>query len=117
MANVFLDFLKEKNIPTPVIFFVDGHKSHLSLQVGELCKKEGIILIAIPPNATHIMQPLDVSFFAPLKKKWRWYLEQHKLKNRKTTIEKQDVTVLLNDILISENKFRSFWIPFQCECS
>lgn len=61
----------ERAIPKPVILFLDGHSSHLSLHVSTFCAKENIILISLYPNTTHICQPLDVSVFKPLKTKWR----------------------------------------------
>lgn len=36
--------------------------------------------MCLPPNATNLMQPLDVAFFAPLKKYWREILQQWKKK-------------------------------------
>ncbi|KAJ8970077.1 hypothetical protein NQ314_001411 [Rhamnusium bicolor] len=32
------------------------------------CQEMSIAFICLPSNATHVMQPLDVSFYAPLKK-------------------------------------------------
>lgn len=56
-----------QNVPKPVVLFLDNHSSHVSLQLSEFCQEKGIILVALPPNSTHILQPLDVSFFKPLK--------------------------------------------------
>ncbi|KAJ8967082.1 hypothetical protein NQ314_003094 [Rhamnusium bicolor] len=51
-----------------------------------------IAFICLPSNATHVMQPLDVSFYAPLKK----ILEgdshsQEKTKGRKISCHSKDV--------------------------
>lgn len=35
------------------------------------CREKGIELVALYQNATHILQPLDVAFFHPLKNKWK----------------------------------------------
>lgn len=70
-ANVFLKFLNEQNIVRPIIVFLDGHASHLSLHLSTFCRENGIILICLPPNTTHILQPLDVAFFFPLKQAWK----------------------------------------------
>lgn len=102
ISNVFFPFLLEKNIPLPVIFFVDGHKSHLSLQLSEFCREKGTVLISLPLNATHILQPLDVAFFWSIKKKWKHELDLYKMKYGKALL-KHDVTVLLNEILCREN--------------
>lgn len=36
----------------------------------EFCRETRIILYALLPNTTHILQPADVAIFGPLKKKW-----------------------------------------------
>lgn len=71
IANIFYPWLVRNSIKMPVVLFIDGHRSHLSFEVSEFCKKVGIHHIALPPNATHIMQPADVSVFRPLKAGWR----------------------------------------------
>lgn len=70
-ANVFHPYLVKEQIPLPVIVFLDGHSSHLTLHLSEFCRNNGIILVCLLPNTTHILQLLDVSVFAPLKQKWK----------------------------------------------
>lgn len=84
VANVFLPFIQTRKIQMPIALFVDGHSSHTTLQLAELCKKSGIILIALYPNATHVLQPMDVGYFRPLKRNW-------KLERDKWTYENQDI--------------------------
>ncbi|XP_020295118.1 uncharacterized protein LOC109860446 [Pseudomyrmex gracilis] len=67
MANDFNNWLEHKKIKKPVICYVDGHKSHLTMHLSDFCSKNGIILYALPPNCTHIIQPADVSVFRPVK--------------------------------------------------
>jgi len=71
IANIFHPFLIEKGIKLPVILFVNGHKSHLSFQLSELCSNLSIILIALYPNSTRILLPADVAAFRPLKSGWK----------------------------------------------
>lgn len=71
LIDAFGLYLENKEIQKPVILFVEGHKSHLSYQISELCCELGIILIALYPNATRILQPADVSAFKPLKQAWK----------------------------------------------
>ncbi|XP_065654821.1 uncharacterized protein LOC136081436 [Hydra vulgaris] len=49
----------------------DNLSSHLSHKVIHSCEKHNIRFICLLPNSTHLLQPLDVAFFAPLKKAWR----------------------------------------------
>ncbi|KAJ8891144.1 hypothetical protein PR048_010658 [Dryococelus australis] len=60
-----------KNISLPVMLFTDEHSSHLTLHTSKFCDEQGIILAALLPNATHILQPMDVGVFRPLKKEWK----------------------------------------------
>lgn len=76
IANLLDYWLEENKIPKPVVLFVDGHKSHMTMHLSEICDNKGIILYALPPNATHIMQPADVSVFRPLKAKWKDTIRQ-----------------------------------------
>ncbi|KAJ8966409.1 hypothetical protein NQ314_003539 [Rhamnusium bicolor] len=46
-------------------------KTHLSLQLSRWCDENGIILYALPPNTTQIMQPADVIVFKHLKSEWK----------------------------------------------
>ena len=48
------------------LLIVDGHSSHVNLQFIEQCDQLRVLLLILPPHATHRLQPLDVSLFAPL---------------------------------------------------
>jgi hypothetical protein len=71
IANIFYKDLFERNTKFPVILFVDGHSTNLTYKVSELCKQLKIILIALYPNTTRILQPADVSAFKPMKSFWK----------------------------------------------
>ena len=80
VANTLNAYLIEHNVKKPVLFLIDGHRSHLTLQLSNFCNQNGIILYSLLPNATHILQPADVSIFRPLKAGWRcavhdWYTD------------------------------------------
>lgn len=67
IRDVFHPWILREKIKFPVIIFVDGHASHVSIQTTSFCKENNMVLICLPPNTTQITQPLDVSFFRPLK--------------------------------------------------
>lgn len=71
VANCFLKWAHKNNVPFPLVIFLDGHKSHLTMHLHEFCVANKIILIALHPNATHLLQPCDVSVFGPLKAHWK----------------------------------------------
>ena len=60
-------FLKHVVSQRPVVLFTDGHKSHINIDVIDLCRQNDIILFCLPPHTTHALQPLDVSVFKSLK--------------------------------------------------
>ena len=90
IANDFNDWLVKNNIKQPVILFVDGHKSHMSMALSLFCDEKGIILYALPPNTIYIMQPADVSVFRPLQQEWKKTLRkwQAKPENLNKTVTK-----------------------------
>ena len=51
----------------PVFLLVDGHSSHMTLDLIDLARENNIILFCLPPHTTHLLQPLDVSVFKSLK--------------------------------------------------
>lgn len=50
-----------------VILILDGHASHTSYSVVDLCDSLQIELVFLPPHTLHALQPLDASLFKPLK--------------------------------------------------
>ena len=63
------EYLEEKNIQRPVILFMDGQKGHISLEAAAFCKLKHIQPWLLRANMTHLLQPLDLTFFNSLKKK------------------------------------------------
>lgn len=79
----------------------DNLSSHVSMEIIRLCQKHDIHFIYLPSNSTHLTQPLDVAFFAPLKGYWRQILEQWKLKAGKnmSCVPKDKFPRLLNTLM------------------
>jgi hypothetical protein len=50
------------------LLILDGHGSHLTARFDQLCSQNGIIPICMPPHSSHLLQPLDIGCFAPLKR-------------------------------------------------
>ena len=57
----------------------DNLSSHFSQPVIGKCIAMDIKFVCIPPNTTHLCQPLDVSVFASVKKNWRRILTEWKI--------------------------------------
>ena len=58
----------------------------------------GIHLFCLPPNTTHVLQPLDVGVFGPMKQRWRTILKSHKLKTKATNITKEVFLSLIKQL-------------------
>jgi hypothetical protein len=56
----------------PVLLIVNGHTTHIDLDVSQFCKEDQILLYCLPPHSSHIIQLLDVGFFGPLKITCNW---------------------------------------------
>nr|CAI5849115.1 unnamed protein product [Callosobruchus analis] len=75
------------------------------MRLSEYCDQHGIILYALPPNATHMIQPADVSVFRPLKAEWKntvheWAMQPE---NANTVLTKSTFCPLLKKVLEKEN--------------
>ena len=46
----------------------DGHDSHVSVAFVCFCMTHNIWILLLPPHSSHLLQPLDVGIFGPLKK-------------------------------------------------
>ncbi|CAG4965084.1 unnamed protein product [Parnassius apollo] len=85
----FLDWFNTIIVPWarklegPKVVIGDNLSSHINTEVIELCEKYNIRFVLLPPNSTHLTQPLDVAFFGPLKKVWRKFLTTYKIENPK----------------------------------
>lgn len=59
------------NYQIPRLLILDGASVHKNKEFTDLCKKLNIELLYLPPNTSHISQPLDVSIFGPMKSFYR----------------------------------------------
>ncbi|KYN12208.1 hypothetical protein ALC57_15605 [Trachymyrmex cornetzi] len=101
ITNVFYLWLKTNNIVFPVVLFMDGHSSHLTLPLSNFCRQHEIELIALYPNATHILQPLDVAVFHPLKMVWKKTVNNWRLENNGERLKKDMFAPLFKKTLDS----------------
>jgi hypothetical protein len=46
---------------------LDGHGSHVTLEAIEQTYEARLNMITLPSHTSHVMQPLDVSYFSPFK--------------------------------------------------
>nr|CAI5852989.1 unnamed protein product [Callosobruchus analis] len=99
ILNIFHPYLIEQKVKRPVILFLDGHKTHLTIELSELCSRLEIIIINLYPNATRILQPADVSAFKPLKTGWLKAMVEWKRRYPNMQFTKANFAPLLQDVV------------------
>lgn len=76
-GNTFEDWVESVAIPHfnrkpgKKILIGDNLSSHLSVELVKKCQEHDIHFVFLPPNSTHLTQPLDIAFFRPMKMAWR----------------------------------------------
>lgn len=65
----------------PLLLLLDGHSSHYFPETIHKAAKEQVVIFVLPPNTTHLTQPLDKGCFGPLKVKWREVCHQYTISN------------------------------------
>jgi hypothetical protein len=63
----FASFTKERSAGAYRLLILDGHSSHATPEFDSYCTEQKIISLCMPPHTSHLLQPLDVSCFSPLK--------------------------------------------------
>ena len=63
-------FLEYAPSGRPLLLLLDGHSSHYNPAFIRCAAQKGVIVFALPPNTTHISQPLDGVCFKVLKQCW-----------------------------------------------
>ena len=72
---LFQDYLKIhflKYVPkqegSKILILYDGSSTHFNAELIEWALTQNIVLFVIPPQSSHLLQPLDISCFSPRKK-------------------------------------------------
>jgi len=71
----FIKHTEGKVVGARRLLVLDGHESHHSLEFQELCRENNIYTLCMPPHSSHLLQPLDVGCFSPLKRAYSREIE------------------------------------------
>jgi len=78
-----LDWLKHFDAHTKArtkgthrLLILDGHGSHATVEFESYCKGNNILTLCMPAHTSHLLQPLDVGCFGPLKKAYGRQIDQ-----------------------------------------
>jgi hypothetical protein len=61
---------KTRQVGVYRLLILDGHESHLNQHFKDYCLKHKILTLCMPPYSSHILQPLDMVCFSPLKRRY-----------------------------------------------
>ncbi|KAK1842428.1 transposase [Colletotrichum chrysophilum] len=82
-------YTKSRTTGSYRLLIVDGHKSHYTTDFEIYCKENNIVTLCMPAHSSHLLQPLDVGCFRPLKKAYGRQIED-KIRRGNTHITKED---------------------------
>jgi hypothetical protein len=63
------------------LLIVDGHNSHVTIEVVHKAMQVGLDLLTLPSHTSHRLQPLDVSVFGPFKRAFKRHRDAWTLQN------------------------------------
>ena len=98
-TNIFYPWLHKQNIEFPVIFNMHNHNSYIKISVVELAREKTIEVIELIPSSTHIMQPLDISFFRPCKVAWQKAVIKSKARRNVIKLKKEFIGEVIEQAL------------------
>ncbi|XP_054723962.1 uncharacterized protein LOC129234057 [Uloborus diversus] len=72
----FQKFVQGISSARPVALLMDSHASHITPEVIAMASENDIIIVTFPSHTSHLLQPLDVAVYRPLKLAWQKHLRQ-----------------------------------------
>ena len=60
-----------------VLLIMDNHTSHISSDIITQARLHGVDIVTIPPHSSHVLQPLDLTIYGPLKQAWARQIGYH----------------------------------------
>ena len=73
------------------LLVLDGHGSHVTLEVVQKAKSAGLDIITLPSHTSHRLQPLDVSIFKPFKVAFRACRDRWTMGNKGRVARKEEL--------------------------
>ena len=111
LKNCFEPATREKAAGKPRLLLCDGHDSHVTSEFVSYCIQHNIFLHLLIPHSSHLLQPLDVGVFGPLKKAISKHLDRllrvgvHRLEK----VEWVEAYVEAREGTLTEDNIRGGW--------
>ena len=83
----------------PVLLILDGHTSHITINVIEFARANEIHLLCLPSHTSHVLQPLDVGVFKSFKSLFSKVCTQYMAKNPGRVITEDILSSLVGNAL------------------
>jgi len=106
-------FLRYASPARPLLLLLDGHSSHFCPETIQAAAKEQVILFVLPPNTTHLTQPLDKGCFGPLKAKWREVCHAYSVNNPGKVVNRYVFSQLLNQTWMQAMSMKNILAGFR----
>lgn len=103
-AHIFQEWIQHfaVSVPSPIrrplMLVLDGVASHMSKAIDDAAARHGVILVQLPPNSSHLFQPLDVGVFKAVKVAMRKAIDSLLLLSGGSTISKKDAITITSSI-------------------
>lgn len=92
----FEEHTRDRKFGVYRLLVLDGHESHVSGDFELFCKEHKIITVCMPAHSSHILQPLDIACFGPVKQVYSKMVEKM-MRQAITHIAKEDFLPLFKD--------------------
>ena len=96
LQRVFIPRTRPQDPTQARLLILDGHNSHTSDDFMWNCFDNNIYVVYLPAHTSHVLQPLDLSVFSPLKHAYRKHLNNINTWAESTVVGKQ---IMLDCIL------------------
>ncbi len=93
------------------ILIVDGHAFHVSTEFIRFAHEHKIVCLCLPAHSTHLLQPLDVGVFGPLKQNYKTLVAE-KIRFTTYNLDKADFISLIQKARqqgINSQNIQSAW--------
>ena len=95
------------------LLILDGHNSHVTLEVVQKCRELGLDLLTLPSHTSRRLQPLDVGVFAPFKCSFKRYRDAWSVSNKGKGALKQTLAMWMSKALERALTTRNITVGFR----
>jgi hypothetical protein len=112
LREVFLPLSKPAKSSQWRLLICDNHGSHVTEEFMYEARKNRVYLLYLPPHTSHILQPLDVSVFGPLKRAYHSKISEIISLDDNSTVKKRHFNTIYYTArmeTVNERNIRSGW--------